>query len=219
MIDIALIKTASSLCRGIYAYPGEAPVEWDHFEDDVVCWGIKQVNGVCYVVFRGSCTPLDWVLDAVTWIDPLRHAALGRVHPGFNFAIEAVWQNVKSIIGLSTPLVVTGHSLGAARADILTAYANLDGRSPIARIVFGEPKPGFRDFADIVNRSPGIAYCNGDNNGHDLVTDVPFDFPPEEYERPLPLVRVSISPPPADKWGMFRYHHMRLYDAFFRTTE
>ncbi|SIO38681.1 Lipase (class 3) [Bradyrhizobium erythrophlei] len=86
------------------------------------------------------------------------------------------------------PVIVTGHSLGAARAAVMCGLMVADGAAPAARVVFGEPKPGLMDFAERIKDVPARSYRNGDALHHDLVTDVPFSFPPLQYVHPTPIV-------------------------------
>lgn len=213
-------RTLAALCAGIYAYPGAIPITWDWFDDgaddDQICWGVKRIDGIDVIVMRGSSTFTDWKRDFDAWADPFHKTAIGRVHPGFLLGMEQVWAEAKGKVGHD--IAVTGHSLGAARAGILTGLMVRDGIAPIARVVFGEPKPGFKDFADLILPVPSRSYCAGDDRGHDLVTDVPFSFPPEQYLHPTSLISVSVSPAAADPWGPFRYHHMPAYAASTPTT-
>jgi hypothetical protein len=112
----------------------------------------------------------------------------------------------------SAPLVICGHSLGAARAVIISALLTLSGRQPIARICFGEPRAGFDKLKSIlapirVQRS----YRNRDNKGHDVITDVPFSLPPLfAYEHPTELIDLTVVPQPQAGWA-FQFHVPELY--------
>lgn len=212
-------KDLAMLCLGIYGRPSSPPISWDYYDNGAgfgVCWGLKKTQGVSILVCRGSVTVPDWIRDVeaiAEW-----HADLGaHVHPGFNRGTAAVWLIARKIIR-SDPWLVIGHSLGAAEADNITAYGILDGNPPAARVVFGEPKPGFANFAALVAKAPGRSYRNKDDNGHDIVTDVPVSFFAEPYERATPLIDIVASPPPYDGIDEFRYHHMELYAAAVPAT-
>lgn len=201
----------ASCCAMIY--DPLALVKFDHFDgglDDGVCWAIKRFDGFDIVVFRGSVTALDWIND-------LRALAIltrvGHVHEGFFEGMEHVWADLKPL--LVQPAIITGHSLGAARAGVLTALMVADKVPPNARVVFGEPKPGLLDFAKIVETVPGRSYRNGDELHHDLVTDVPFSLPPLQYVHPTPIIPVLKLPGPSlfEQLGVFAFHHMPLYEA------
>ena len=112
----------------------------------------------------------------------------------------------------SRPLIICGHSLGAARAVILSALLTLAGRAPIARICFGEPRAGFARLGEILAPiKQQRSYRNHHGNDHDLVTDVPFSWPPLfAYEHPTDLLDLTVTPMHA-AWGFFRFHMPELY--------
>ena len=127
--------------------------------------------------------------------------------------MEQMWSELRLKRAISSrPIIISGHSLGAARASILTALMTREFMPPDAKVVCGEPKPGFSDFANLIAKVPMRSYCCGDDLGHDLVTEVPFTFPPENYVHPSKLISVKASPQPNDPFGPFKYHHMQLYN-------
>ncbi len=201
----------AGLCGATYRT--DARITFDHFDDgldDGVCWAIKHLPDVDVVVLRGSVTPQDWFRDALAITIPTR---IGRVHAGFKLGMEYMWADLKPM--LTQPVIVTGHSLGAARASILTALMIADDHAPVARVVFGEPKPGLLDHALFVASIPGRSYRNGDTLHHDLITDVPFSLPPEQYMHPTPVIPVCERPTGSlfERFGVFAFHHMVLYEA------
>jgi hypothetical protein len=125
--------------------------------------------------------------------------------------MEHVWSELRPL--LMQPVIIAGHSLGAARAAILTALMVKDGVIPAARVVFGEPKPGLIDLAELIKGVPARSYRNGDTLHHDLVTDVPLSLPPLEYMHPTPIVPVCAEPTGDlfDRFGAFAWHHIGLY--------
>ncbi len=202
----------ASYCATIYK-PTALLGAFDHFDaglDDGVCWALKKLPGFDLVVLRGSITLSDWLADFRALALPTR---IGHVHIGFHAGMEQVWSELRPIA--SQPVIVSGHSLGAARAAVLAALMTVDGACPVARVVFGEPKPGLMDFAEIIKAIPARSYRNGDALHHDLVTDVPFSFPPLQYVHPTPIVPVCCKPP-VDAFadlGVFAWHHAGLYAA------
>jgi hypothetical protein len=116
----------SRLCRGIYAYPGDAPVTWNQRQCTAgVEWGIKfdDAGSQAYVVFEGSKSVLDWIRDLVGFAPSVNHAIFGPMWGGFLIGMEYVWADIKPLISGVEEIIFTGHSLGAARADIAAAYA------------------------------------------------------------------------------------------------
>jgi len=194
------------------------PQTFDHYDDGTdyiqVCWGIKKIDDFDIIVFRGSKTLEDWLRDFDALENPITDDDLGPCHPGFLAGIRESWQKIKPLISNNT--IITGHSLGAARATILTAIMILDNVIPIQRIVFGEPRPGGSKLASIVSKIEGLSYRNGDSINHDLVTDLPWSFPPiEPYQHPTPLEHINIEPSETDKktLSIFAWHALDCYIA------
>jgi Lipase (class 3) len=207
-------KDIAELCLGIYTYPGT--ITWDHYDSgadsDEICWGVKVVEGTDVLVFRGSITFEDWRRDFDVWTNPFGHLQLGPVHPGFLLGVDQVLAEYRQ--AAKGPLFVAGHSLGAGRASVLCGLAIVAGVTPIGRVVFGEPRPGFAQLADLIKPiSHSLSYRNGKPGTfeHDLVTDVPYYLGLYKYVHPTALVDVSALPPLLDEWGIFSYHHMQLY--------
>jgi hypothetical protein len=202
----------ASYCNAIYS-PTAVIGDWDRFDaglDDGVCLAVKKLPGFDLVVFRGSITAQDWIADFNALPIPSR---IGHVHAGFFAGMEQAWAELRPL--LMQPVIVSGHSLGAARAAVLCALMVKDGAAPAARVVFGEPKPGLIDLATLIKDVPARSYRNGDTLHHDLVTDVPFSLPPFEYVHPTPIVPVCAEPTGDlfQRYGAFAYHHMPLYQA------
>lgn len=180
--------------------------------DDQVCWALKRVDGVDVVLLRGSYNAGDWLRDftAITW-PMVMMGGLGPVHPGFAQGMAKMWSELQT--RSSGPWIVAGHSLGAGRAAILSGMMVLTGKPPVRRVGLGEPKPGFRRLAEVLANVPCDNYRNGDSYHHDLVTDVPLSFPPEDYVHSSALTFITAKPPEDDQWGVFAWHHMELYRA------
>ena len=108
---------------------------------------------------------------------------------------------------------IAGHSLGAARASLFTGLMVLDGKPPVRRLCFGEPRPGFPQAAGIIANVRSRSYRNANGRAHDLVTDVPFTSWIEDYVHPTPLVPICAPPSDADVQRdiFFAWHAMRLY--------
>lgn len=197
----------AGLCFAIY---GEtAASAFDHFDagvDDGVCWAIKRLPGYDVIALRGSLTLQDWLTDLNAL--PVK-TRIGHVHNGFHIGMEHAWADIRPL--LKQPAIVTGHSLGAARAAILTAFMVKSGLPPILRVAFGEPKPGFADLAEIIADVPTRVYRNGNGVDHDYVTDVPA-FPTAFIH---PNGQIDVCGPPAlnDPDIAFRWHHMPLYQV------
>jgi Lipase (class 3) len=206
------------------------PAGFDHYEpgqgDSGICWGLKLTADYDYVLLRGSVTPEDWLRDFIALATPFEHHEFGPVHPGFLLGMEDMMKSLYEVMGHSMDnLIIAGHSLGAGRAAILTALmiSTYDyGCYPVARVVFGEPKPGFPQLAEYIANVPARSYRNGTGIHHDMITDVPLTLPPlENYVHPCPLTLVNN--PPANvleaDLDVFGYHHMPLYAAALAKLE
>jgi hypothetical protein len=206
-------ELATLACVDIYSHSILTDARFDHVDvgmDDGVFWALKKLPGFDVVVLRGSVIRLDWQRDFRAMATP---TGIGHVHAGFWAGMTQMWDEAK--LRLSQPVIVTGHSLGAARAAVLTGLMIADGTPPVARVVFGEPKPGLMDLAKFIEGVPGRSYRNGDEMHHDLVTDVPLSFPPWQYVHPTPVIPVCCLPNP-DEFGLdgvFAWHHGALYET------
>src|SRR5579859_421945 len=135
--DLAQIQLA------IYADAPPSPDYWSHLGTGDMVYGIRRAEyaehgSVDVICFRGSVTFKDWLLDFAAFADPFIHSGLGPVHPGFYAGMDIAWQQIRAIS--RAPRIVIGHSLGAARAAVLTGLMVLDGQAPVQRVVWGEPK-------------------------------------------------------------------------------
>jgi hypothetical protein len=187
--------TAAALCLATYTesalkWHGSAPV-WQLAPEPVV-WGHRQIDGVNWVVFRGTSNFREWLLDLRAIANPFDHGILGPVHPGFYAGMEAVWRVVHETI--PQPRILAGHSLGAARATILTGLAVASGEPPLARYGFGEPRAGFRALKDLIGGVPTWSFRNKVGEKVDPVTAVPITLALERYKHPVPLIDVSAAP-------------------------
>jgi len=191
----------------------------DEGADDGVCWALHRTDDVDVIVFRGSVTLQDWVRDLVAVAIP---TSIGRIHAGFWFGMEKTCSEVRSLTA-GRQVIVAGHSLGAAHASILTGLLVESRIRPLARVVFGEPKPGFRDAAEIIRSVPGRSYRNGYKLHHDLVTDLPFSLSSGEYEYVHPTAIIPVSCRPPDKliteFGDLAYHGIDLYQEALSALE
>jgi len=161
-------------------------------------------------VLRGTVTLGDWLRNTQAWVEPIHHDDLGPVHAGFYSGMRTVQRELTEIVP-SRPLIVCGHSLGAARAVILSALLTLDGKEPIARICFGEPRAGFARLREIlapINQQR--SYRNRNATDHDEITGLPFSLPLLPYRHPTDLTDLTVAPMPHTLW-VFRFHVPELY--------
>ena len=104
--------------------PSDEPITWDQRQCTAgVEWGITFDGSRAYVVFEGSKFILDWVRDLVGFAPSVNHATFGPMWGGFVIGMEYVWAGIKPLVADANEIIFTGHSLGAARADIAAGYA------------------------------------------------------------------------------------------------
>lgn len=189
---------------------------WDRvFAVDGGYCATKEIDGVVYVMFRGSMTVLDWFDDVRSLVIPCWDKELGPVHPGARRGVLSVKEQLDSLIG-DKPVVCVGHSLGAMHAAIYAAYRKVEGKVVQGLVMFGEPRPGGQKLSAILRFVPQMSFRNTDPDGHDIVTDVPryiiFLFP---YQHVGKLIDTICPPRRDDIWLAFRYHHLCLYGKGF----
>lgn len=191
-------------------------VTWDHvIPTDGAYVAVKRVDGIDYVMFRGSTTLLDWIDDFDDCALPFNDPVLGDVHPGARLGVLAVRGALDGFVG--PHVVCVGHSLGAMHAAIYAAYRVASGKPVDAVIMFGEPRPGGPNLSAILANTHVESYRNADAHGHDIVTDVARSLPPMlPYQHVKePLTDVHIPPRGDDIWAAFKYHHFCLYARAF----
>lgn len=169
--------------------------------------GLRHATGGDIIAFRGSIDETDWLRDFEGW--PRKHPKLGYCHSGFLENMDAVAIELSMAIGPEKPYAITGHSLGAARALILSAMMVLAKTPPALVVTFGTPRPGMGQLSDIL-RNGGFPIRHY-KNGPDPVADVPVTIPPLWlYQKPVVDTALSMAPSEG-ALDPFHWHHMPLY--------
>lgn len=192
-------------------YDGDAAA-WDHYwtADDIVC-GHKRIGEDDVLVFRGTATAQDWIVDAEAW--PCWDRELGFVHAGFLAGMDVVLQQVQAAIGHAIE-VITGHSLGGARARVAAAKLLVRGQPVRQLITFGSPKPAFANLSRVIQKS-GIKHVSY-RNRNDPVPLVPAILP--QWQHPEQWIAVDSSPG-SDDLDCLRDHSSSLYVAALAGTQ
>lgn len=193
----------AQVCWDLYFEPNKL----DHVVDtDGVTVGISHKDEHSIICFRGSTTLLDWMRDFQAQM--VFDADLGGVELGFMQGLRKIAGERPGGAIPASPIYITGHSLGAARALIFAALEKLKGL-PIAGVtVFGPPRPGAAKLKEILAPVPVRMY----RNRLDPVCEVPFDIPLiDPYVHVSDLISVDAAPAPEDPWGFVADHHMELY--------
>jgi triacylglycerol lipase len=119
-------------------------------------------NDYQIICFRGTNSITDMVYDA--WFTKTAaYGGTGKVHKGFNNALQSVWPQLIKIINKNTPLFITGHSLGGALA-ILTAHRLAVENYSVAGVyTFGAPRVGnwaFKNAYDNLLKAKTFLHIN-----------------------------------------------------------
>jgi hypothetical protein len=138
------------------------------------------------LAFRGTekDNPHDIAADAdIVLVD----GPPGRAHRGFRRYFDSVRTDVVQFVGayrnghVDQPVLITGHSLGAAIATL--AFVAL--KDPASSLyTFGCPRVGDRQFCAEVEALAGSRACYRTVDNEDVVTHVPFPLPGFEYDHP-----------------------------------
>lgn len=199
--------TLATLCNDIYAGQNG----FDHYwvGDDVVV-GLKVVDGANVIVLRGSVTTEDWMRDGAAV--PVWHAGLGFLHAGFASGMDNVFTEICKVLD-DKPIEITGHSLGGARARILTGLFAVNKIQVQQLCTFGSPKPAFINLARVIEKA-GILHSSY-RNRRDVVPTLPLFLPMWQHTEPWHVVDAA---PAEDNLQALRDHSCALYVKALETT-
>jgi pimeloyl-ACP methyl ester carboxylesterase len=88
-------------------------------------------------------------------VGPEASNSAGKVHRGFLAALDSVWDQVLAAVnelGPERPIFVTGHSLGAALAQLAAIRLAANGQTVAAVYLYGSPRVGDADFVAAYNK-------------------------------------------------------------------
>jgi hypothetical protein len=188
------------LCQQIYT---PQPGQFDSVVDiSDVCAGIKMIDGINVIAFRGSANITDWIhdLEALPGFIPM----VGTVHTGMYCGIPEMFDNLSLRAG--EEVVLTGHSLGGAHAAYIARLCLLRGIQVSRLYLFEPPRCGYQDLHDGLRN---ITELKAWRNGIDPVTDVPItleDFPWVQF----PLIHIVQPPGGWDDLDPVAWHSIKL---------
>ncbi|MBL4799124.1 MAG: lipase family protein [Oleispira sp.] len=112
-------------------------------------------SGLQYLSFRGTSNLENALVDLNLSLQ--LDASLNiQLHQGFAIAAKAAYEDVKSKLDKSQPIITTGHSLGGAIAVIMAMHLQRDGYQLDQVITFGQPKVTNVSGADVFASLPLI---------------------------------------------------------------
>jgi len=136
------------------------------------------------VAFRGSDDTHAWLADLNVVIDDI--GGLGHIHQGF-------WESFKLVrkeLLQKSPVVVTGHSLGAALAIIYAGVLCLVGKPPKAVFAWEPPHVGIDGTLAHLFTTNGVRLFYY-RNGLDLVVNVPLPLPEFWWQHASRLIPIG----------------------------
>ena len=145
---------------------------------------MMKLDSSVFVVFRGTETEnfWDWRIDADVrqCVDSVIGERGGLVHKGFSDGLESVWEPVRKTLdewsrsGVSSNVLVSGHSLGAALAELAAVrIACTYGCERIASVyTFGKPRVGNAVYVDFMTTLLGSRFF-AIVNRNDIVPRIP----------------------------------------------
>ena len=120
--------------------------------------------------FPGTNNLACWLadLDIIT-VETL----LGELHKGFNDSVQLILGDVKKQAAISAqPIILTGHSEGAALAQIIAGYLCLVGRPPLAVFALESPRVTCGDILGNILKANKVQVTIT-KKGNDLVPMIP----------------------------------------------
>jgi triacylglycerol lipase len=111
---------------------------------------VAQKDDYFIICFRGTNSITDMVYDAwFTKVPAL--GGKGKVHKGFQKALESIWPQLIKKLDKNTRVFVTGHSLGGALALLAAHQLTIENYTVAAVYTFGAPRVGNGEFKKTFN--------------------------------------------------------------------
>lgn len=132
---------------------------------------------VLVLAFRGTSSFKNFITDG-NFLRVPADRGKGSVHNGFKSALDSVWAQIQSALGPAQArqqeIWVTGHSLGAALAQLAAVRLHEAGYRVRNVYTFGTPRVGDQEFVDHYDRQ-----LAGKSFPHVNVSDVVTRVPPQ----------------------------------------
>lgn len=134
-------------------------------------------GGHLVVCFRGTSSGKDALVD-LNFFKTEAYGGRGKVHRGFHRALDSVWTQVQTAVdelGAKKKLFITGHSLGAALAQLAAHRFALNGYDVAHVYVYGSPRSANKELKAAYNElleEKTFLHINH----KDIVTTVPLEL-------------------------------------------
>jgi len=137
---------------------------------DPAFWALCRSDHAAVFVHRGSANESNWLHD-FEFIQIDNPIGAGMVHQGFCDSLHPQWpmldtlaRSLAPVVAGGDPIVITGHSFGAARAILQAAWLNAEGAVSVDSVyTFGGPRVGNREFAGAYAPANTIRFVHKDD--------------------------------------------------------
>jgi len=150
--------------------------DYEHFENnESECLCFKDTQSNYIIAFRGTHGRKDAITDMKTW--QTDSDTIGDVHYGFKQYLDNLygplltWLEKNIVLEQQRKVIITGHSLGAAAATIMTSRLKQKGYN-VVLYTYGSPRVGDKEFAKQFQNIEAYRIVN--NN--DIVSSIPFNL-------------------------------------------
>ena len=162
------------------------------------------------IACEGSVSVADWLRDFdVIGPATFTHPWLGIIHNGFYQTTEECLPEIVAKLAGIKNVSITGHSKGAANAEILACKLVYNKINVTNLVTFGTPRwilPYNNLVPHLIPASLGTSY----RHFKDIVTEVPF--PPMEHPASRPVVEIGTGTA-LQLLDVEWMHHIENYEA------
>jgi|GEM_PF-1710499 len=153
---------------------GYASFKWIGSENSDTQVFLTQKDGYQIICFRGTESLKDVITD-LRVNKTVAFGGIGKVHAGFHNAVDDVYKKIDLAINKNRKVIVTGHSLGGALAQLVAHRLVLNNYNVSGIYTYGSPRVGNSDFKNEYDaRLAKQTYLHINNK--DLVTNIPFEI-------------------------------------------
>ena len=161
-------RTLAQLCKDAY---GRADISVKHSHAIT-----ETIEGHFVAAIRGTDSRTGWLSNFMVW--PVTRFRV-NVHLGFYNGGTRLFDAIRPDLA-AWPVILTGHSKGAAEAVIVAAHLVELGKPPKAVVLFGAPRCGFQGLKTFLSAVTIVNYANPD----DPVTKIPTILPWRDIREP-----------------------------------